>query len=132
MNRAYLFVYGTLRKDYGLKLMEDLSAICIFAGHGTVKGALYEVGSYPAAVESVGTKGIKGDVYEVSDAEIVFDKLDEYEGDAYCRKKTTVVMDSGEVREAFVYWYTGTTDRALLIEESDYLDYLKNKKDRFL
>jgi hypothetical protein len=41
-------------------------------------------------------------------------------------------METGEKTEAFAYWYTGTREKALLIEEDDYLNYLKNKKDRFL
>lgn len=112
--------------------MQDVADQCFFVGHGRTRGALYDLGAYPGAVEGGLTNEIKGDVYEVAAAGVVFTVLDEYEGEEYCRKKTTVILDSGERKEAFIYWYTGKWDKALLIEEDDYLNYLKNKKDRFL
>lgn len=131
-DKIYLFVYGTLRKDYGLRLMQEVGNQCVFAGHGKVKGALYDLGAYPGAVEGMLKKEIRGDVYQVTDAGVVLPVLDGYEGEDYCRKKTTVMLDSGKRIEAFIYWYTGERNKALLIEEEDYLNYLKNKKDGFL
>lgn len=75
---------------------------------------------------------IRGDIYEVQKAEAVFAVLDQYEGEAYQREATSIKRESGEVVEAFTYWYTVKTSKALLIEENDYLDYLKNKKDSFV
>ena len=112
--------------------MQDVADKCVFVGHGTVKGALYDLGTYPGAVEGELMKEVKGDVWEVKQADPVFQLLDEYEGAEYQRRNTMVILESGEISEAFIYWYTGATEQALLIEEGDYLNYLKNKKDRLL
>ena len=128
--KAYLFVYGTLRKAYGLDLMQRVAGKCVFVSHGMVSGSMYDLGAYPGAVEGGQQKAFKGEVYQVTNTGVVFPLLDAYEGDDFCRKKTTVVLASGEKTEAYIYWYTGKTEMALLIRENDYLDYLKNKKDR--
>ncbi len=128
MNKTYLFVYGTLRKEYGLELIQDMADKLRFLGHGKVKAALYDLGAYPAAVEVSGKAELRGDVYEVADAEAVLLFLDEYEGEEYRRELTTVMMEAGEMIKAFIYWYKGETEATLRIEESDYLSYLKTKK----
>lgn len=128
MNKDFLFVYGTLRKDYRLKLMDELAAYQLFAGKGKVKATLYDLGSYPAALAGVSQQEITGDVYEVVDPERLFPLLDAYEGDEYKRGKTMVTTEAGERMEAWIYWYTGPVDESRRIQENDYLDYLKNKK----
>jgi gamma-glutamylcyclotransferase (GGCT)/AIG2-like uncharacterized protein YtfP len=125
-------VYGTLRKEYGLKLMQEVADKMTFIGLGRIKAAFYDLGSYPAAVKNGWQNSLRGDVYKVEEPNAVFAFLDQYEGEEYQREKTAVYMEAGEEIEAFVYWFTGKTDEALLIEEADYLYYLKNKKDRFV
>ena len=132
MNNIYLFVYGTLRKDFGLSLMQKVADKIDFVGQGRIKAKLYDLGSYPAAVEELWQNEISGDVYNVHDVEKVFSVLDDYEGPEYWREKANVKMERGEVLNAWVYWYSGEIDETLRIEENDYLNYLKNKKDRFL
>ena len=128
MNKDYLFVYGTLRKDYQLKLMDELAPHLVFAGRGKVKAKLYDLGAYPAALASDWSHEMTGDLYEVANAEMLFPLLDEYEGDEYKRGKTMVTTEAGERKEAWIYWYTGPVDESRRIQENDYLDYLKNKK----
>ena len=131
MDKTYLFAYGTLRQAFGWQAVKHVTGDMKFAGQGTIEGHLYDLGPYPAAVEGEGQNRITGDLYEVGRVGKVFAALDDYEGEEYRREKVKVKMDNGELRLAFVYWYTGETNGALLIEENDYLDYLKNKKDRF-
>lgn len=124
----YLFVYGTLRREYGLDLMREIADWLVYIAEGRIKAALYDLGLYPAAVaEGEGSKEITGDVYQLTDSKTIFAVLDEYEGEDFRRGLTVVKMKTGEEKEAFVYWYTGQTEKALLIEEGDYLTYVKNK-----
>jgi gamma-glutamylcyclotransferase (GGCT)/AIG2-like uncharacterized protein YtfP len=132
MNNVYLFVYGTLRKDYGFGLMQQIADKIALAGQGWINAMLYDLGSYPAAVVGLQQNEITGDVYEVLDVEQVFSVLDDYEGPEYKREKVDVRMETGDVLKAWVYWYAGKLDKTLRIEENDYLNYLKNKKDRFV
>jgi gamma-glutamylcyclotransferase (GGCT)/AIG2-like uncharacterized protein YtfP len=132
MNKEYLFVYGTLRKDYELALKNELAAYLQFAGTGKIKAKLYDLGSYPAAVEGLCRSEIAGDVFEVIYFARLFPVLDVYEGSEYKRGKAMVTMDGGDVLNAWIYWYTGSIDENLRIPENDYLHYLKNKKDRFV
>jgi gamma-glutamylcyclotransferase (GGCT)/AIG2-like uncharacterized protein YtfP len=128
MDREYLFVYGTLRKEYKLGIMEKLAAHLVFTGKGKVQATLYDLGTYPAALANEQQHEIWGDVYEVTEADKLFPVLDEYEGDEYKRQKTEVKLETEERLDAWIYWYSGPVDESLQIQENDYLDYLKNKK----
>lgn len=132
MNRTYLFVYGTLRKEFGLPLLKQIEQNLVWVGCGTVKGLLYDLGPYPGAVERATRQIIDGEVYVVEQPETVFKVLDEYEGEKFRRGTTNVGMKTGDSIIASIYWYTGSTANARSIEQNDYLKYLKNKKDRFL
>lgn len=130
MNKALLFVYGTLRKDFSLPLKEAVASELLYIGTGRVKASLYDLGAYPGAVKE-GNSEIVGDVFELRN-ETVLAVLDEYEGDEYRREIEAVKLSSGETVEAWMYWYKGTKTESMLIKNDDYLHYLKNKKDRFV
>lgn len=130
MNKALLFVYGTLRRDFSLPLKEAVAGHLLYIGTGRVKATLYDLGAYPGAVKE-GNSEIVGDVVELQ-SETVLAVLDEYEGDEYRRDVEAVKLSSGETVQAWMYWYTGNTNESTLIKNDDYLHYLKNKKDRFV
>lgn len=130
MNNTYLFVYGTLRMGYGLKLLQEIGSALTYVGAATVCGALYDLGDFPGAVNG-GESVIAGDVFTLHDRQ-VFDLLDAYEGDAFKREEADVRLQTGETVKAFLYWYTGSTANHPQIQNGDYLDYLTNKKDRFV
>lgn len=113
-----------------MELEEAVANDLFFVGTGKVKATMYDLGKYPGAVRK-GESEIVGDVFEVKN-EAVFTVLDAYEGEEYKREKTAVKHSSGEIMEAWIYWYTGATTDAMLIKNDDYLHYLKNKKDRFV
>ena len=129
MSKTYLFVYGTLRKDFPLALKEVVAQDLLYIGTGKVNATLYDLGDYPGAVK--GDRELVGDVFEVR-SEAVFPVLDAYEGEEYKRAKEAVKLSSGEILDAWMYWYTGTTTDEMRIQNDDYLHYLKNKKDRFV
>ena len=127
MKEDCLFVYGTLRKDFGLELPERITNNLLFVAHGKVSGVLYDLGAYPGAVPASGGEKITGDVYRIKDAENVFAVLDAYEGPGYRRQKAEVTMASNEHAEVWMYWYTGAVNERQRITGTDYLDYLKIK-----
>jgi gamma-glutamylcyclotransferase (GGCT)/AIG2-like uncharacterized protein YtfP len=127
MKEVFLFVYGTLRKDFGLELAERITNNLHFVAHGKVSGVLYDLGAYPGAVPASRGEKITGDVYRIKDAENVFAVLDAYEGPGYRRQKAEVTMASNEHAEVWMYWYTGAVNERQRITGTDYLDYLKIK-----
>ncbi len=50
--KDYLFVYGTLRKDYNLKLRNRVKDELQYVGRAKVGASLYDLGRYPGAVKS--------------------------------------------------------------------------------
>jgi gamma-glutamylcyclotransferase (GGCT)/AIG2-like uncharacterized protein YtfP len=122
----YLFVYGTLRKNYDLKLKYRIAKELKYIGKAKVAARLYDLGRYPGAVEDKSSEVI-GDVFLLSDSEKVLKFLDDYEGEEYERKKGKVKLRSGKLIIAWIYWYKGLTKEERRIFYKDYLNYLKRK-----
>lgn len=130
----YLFVYGTLRKDYDLKLKDKVSADLQYVGQGKVGASMYDIGRYPGAVRSSGGDEVIGDVFRVTDVERVLKILDKYEGitadgrpSEFVRKRTKIRLRSGKEVTAWVYWYNFDCSKKVKIKQKNYLNYLKNK-----
>lgn len=121
----YLFVYGTLMR--GLAAHERMSPERVrYVGDGTIPGALYDLGPYPAL--RLGDEGmVHGEVYELVD-EAMICELDEYEGyhgrPEICRYiRSAVPVDcSGGTLEAWVYSYNPRRklEGAVLVDSGDY------------
>jgi len=131
----YLFVYGTLRKNYDLKLKNKVAGHLQYVGQGKVGASLYDIGRYPGAIrDSKGTEVI-GDLFLLTDPVRVLKVLDKYEGLSgpedktaeFVRKKTSVRMRTGEMKKAWIYWYNFDPSNKVKIRHKDYLNYLKNK-----
>jgi gamma-glutamylcyclotransferase (GGCT)/AIG2-like uncharacterized protein YtfP len=132
--KEYLFVYGTLRKDYDLKLKNKVRDDLQYVGQGKVGASMYDIGRYPGAVRSSAGDEVIGDVFWVTDPERVLKILDKYEGIAsdgrpseFVRKRGKVRLRSGKQVMAWVYWYNFDPSRKVRIKHKDYLNYLKNK-----
>ena len=65
----HLFVYGTLRQGYDLKLMTRVRHLIRYIGQGKVNADLYDLGRYPGAIRSTRGPEVIGDVFELSDPE---------------------------------------------------------------
>jgi len=134
----YLFVYGTLRRDYDLKLKNRVSDNLRYVGQAKVGAALYDLGRYPGAVRSRKGEEVIGDVFLLSDADRVLRILDKYEGipegrpdqGEFVRKKGRVKLRSGEELNAWIYWYNLDPKERQPIKYKNYLNYLKNKSIR--
>lgn len=131
----HLFVYGTLRKGYDLKLMEKVKSLIRYIGQGKVNADLYDLGRYPGAIRSSGGKEVIGDVFELGDPKKVLLTLDKYEGieenesaSEFVRRKSRVKLRSGQMITAWVYWYNFDPANKVRIKQKNYLNYLKNKR----
>lgn len=127
--RDYLFVYGTLRNDYDLKLKNRVSKDMEYIGKAKVEASLYDLGKYPGAIkEKNKTNEVIGDVFLINDSDKIFKILDKYEGEEFRRKKDQVRLRSGKLLNAWIYWYNLKPDEDRKIKYKDYLNYLKKKE----
>ena len=127
-----VFFYGTLMTPFHrtarLRVDDHLS----YRGSGTIEGALFDLGIYPAAVPATGGR-VHGELYEMRHPTIVLRALDELEGyrpgeqdkSLYTRIRTRVRLDDGGEADAWAYFYNAPLGRAARIESGDYLEYLK-------
>ena len=122
----YLFVYGTLRNNYDLKLKNRVAKYLEYVGEAKIGARLYDLGRYPGAIKDK-TSEIIGDVFLLSDPEKVLKFLDDYEGSEYERKKEKVKLRSGKIIIAWMYWYKSVVKEEQRIFYKDYLNYLKKK-----
>jgi gamma-glutamylcyclotransferase (GGCT)/AIG2-like uncharacterized protein YtfP len=77
----YVFVYGTLRagevNDIGKAAASSALAMPILVGEASVRGRLFDFGSYPGLVPDADGIHVKGDVYQID--ERLVSVLDEIE-----------------------------------------------------
>jgi gamma-glutamylcyclotransferase (GGCT)/AIG2-like uncharacterized protein YtfP len=133
--KEYLFTYGTLRKNYDLKLKDKVKEYLQYIGQGKIGAALYDLGRYPGAIKSGKGLEVIGDLFLLNDPGKVLRILDKYEGITadsrataeFVRKKTKVKLRSGKDVSAWIYWYNFDPTQKVRIKQKDYLNYLKNK-----
>lgn len=132
-----LFVYGSLRSGFKSHAYEYISRFFSFDGIGKVKGKLFDMGTYPAAVPAVDAF-IVGELYTIkNDAEFswAIGQLDDYEGvtaepgeiQLYRRELADVFIENTKTT-AWIFWYTGSVEGKPLIESGDLIQYLQQKK----
>lgn len=96
----YLFVYGTLRRGQLLH-HELVRAQAEFVGEGRMRGRLYDLGRYPAAMAQ-GSQVIAGELYRLPEPEAAFRRLDAVEGRQYRRAMVGVDVAGGR-QQAWAY-----------------------------
>ena len=125
-----LFTYGTLMSTAtgraGLGERAAITACARLLGPASLRGALYDVGLYPAAVpRSAGTTRIHGEVWQVhSDHEDLLAMLDAYEGCAahssrpypYQRIRIGVTTAASRRMSCAMYAWALSTDGLAVIE----------------
>lgn len=133
----HLFVYGSLRRGFPSPAYEYISRYFNHVSDGTVKGRLYDMGTYPAAVPDTGNRFIQGELYKAKNEEEfswAMAQLDDYEGvnvegdevQLYRRELAEVNTGNGTV-VAWMYWYNGAVAGKPVIESGDVIEYLKSK-----
>lgn len=125
---AYLFVYGTLRRDawhHSHALLERAALI----GKAHMQGRLYEIDGYPGAVpSSEAGEQVAGELYRLPEAEAVLAALDDYEEagkkypapQEYLRCRVTVELEDGTAVTAWCYLYNRPTAGLRLIPGGDW------------
>jgi gamma-glutamylcyclotransferase (GGCT)/AIG2-like uncharacterized protein YtfP len=131
-----LFVYGSLREGFEHPAFQYIGKYFHFVSHGKIKGQLFDLGEYPAAIPTQGEHYIIGELYAIKEADefcYAIAQLDDYEGinpgegaSLYRRELTTVYTGNGET-DAWVYWYNGFVDGKPIIASGDVLAYMKER-----
>ncbi len=127
-----VFFYGTLMTPFNRAGRLRVDQHLVYTGRGTIAGALFDLGIYPAAVPASDAR-VWGEVYRVSHPTIVLQALDELEGcradepesSLYTRALTPVTLEDGRVVDAWAYFYNAPLGRAERIHSGDYLEHLK-------
>lgn len=133
-----LFVYGSLRSGFHSPAYEYISRFFTFAGEAKVKGKLYDMGVYPAAIPGDDDAFIIGELYTIkSPAEFswAIGQLDDYEGVAaepdevqlYKRELAEVMINNTTV-PAWIYWFNGDVSGRPQIASGDLMQYMQEKK----
>jgi gamma-glutamylcyclotransferase (GGCT)/AIG2-like uncharacterized protein YtfP len=104
-----LFVYGTLKEPGRLRAVLGSAVRWRVLGPGTVCGALYDCGEYPALVASRAPhEVVPGLLLEFEDDDALA-PLDAYEGvdsGLYAREQIEVHLEDGRRQRAWSYVYT--------------------------
>jgi len=132
-----LFVYGSLRSGFKSHAYEYISRFFSFDGVGKVKGKLFDLGNYPAAVPAADAF-IVGELYTIkneSEFNWAIGQLDDYEGVSFepgeiqlFRREQVEVFTENATTTAWIFWYNGSVEGKLLIESGDLIQYLQQKK----
>ena len=126
------FFYGTLMAPLHRAGRLRLDQHLVYVGRGTIAGALFDLGIYPAAVPASDAT-VWGEVYRMTHPALVLQVLDEFEGcradepesSLYTRAVTRVRLEDGSVVDAWAYFYSAPLGRAERIHSGDYLEHLK-------
>jgi len=135
----HLFVYGTLRKAVGHAMHRVLERAARMVGLATVRGALYDLGSYPGLViTGHDVDRVKGEVYALDPdgAEAALALLDAYEGCApsdpmpheYRRVRVQVTFDDGADDEAWTYVLNRPHGGLPCIPGGDYIAWRRHRE----
>jgi gamma-glutamylcyclotransferase (GGCT)/AIG2-like uncharacterized protein YtfP len=131
-----VFFYGTLMTPFDRAGRRRIEQFLAYAGRGTIGGALFDLGIYPAAIPAAEGR-VWGEVYEMTQPDAVLQALDEIEGfrpdesesSLYTRVKTAVTLEDGTSANAWAYFYNAPLGRAERIESGDYLEHLKARTE---
>jgi gamma-glutamylcyclotransferase (GGCT)/AIG2-like uncharacterized protein YtfP len=137
-SNGQVFVYGSLRSGFHHPAYTYISRYFTLLSDARVKGRLYDMGEYPAAIPSEMDSYIIGELYRINSAEEfewAMAQLDDYEGvnvehgdTPLYRRERTIVYTNNEQTTAWVYWFNRDISGAPPIETGDVLEYMKNKR----
>jgi len=136
--RHQLFVYGSLRSGFNHPAYAYISTHFTLVGSAKVKGKLYDLGAYPAALPTTEEFYIQGELYKLKEEEEfswAIAQVDDYEGvnpepgeSALYIRKLTTVYSNDQTTDAWIYWYNHDVSGKPLIASGDVLEYLQQKK----
>lgn len=128
-NSKYLFVYGTLLRDHAPAEISNVVGRLRRVGAAKMKGKLYDLGEYPAAVAAPGSNAkVFGQVFEVPGDPEVLKALDQYEGydpaspksSLFLRQRRFVTLSGGRRVLSWVYLFNGLPKSGHLLQHGSY------------
>ena len=134
-----LFVYGSLLSGFKSPAYDYISRYFDLVSPGRVKGLLFDMGEYPAAVPAeFHDSFIEGELYRIRDEKEfswAIAQLDDYEGvlveageqPLYRRDLVQVATDAGSFT-AWIYWFNADVSGRPLIESGNLLEYINSRK----
>ena len=135
----HLFVYGSLMSGFKSPAYEYMSRYFHFIAPAKIRGRLYDMGEYPAAIPVKEDVFIKGELYSIkSEPEFSYaiGQLDDYEGTSpepgepqFYRREIVEVMYNDTTTRAWVYWYNGDVNDKPIIASGDILQYHQQKNN---
>lgn len=136
----YLFVYGSLLSGFKSPAYEYISKYFKLISTATVKGTIYDMGTYPVGTSNDTGRFIKGELYEIrnpKELSFVLAQLDDYEGlypdDGeeiyYKRELVETTPEDGKKIIAWIYWYNRDVSDHPVVESENMLDYLKGEQN---
>ncbi|SKC15187.1 gamma-glutamylcyclotransferase family protein [Dyadobacter psychrophilus] len=122
---THLFTYGTLMRGFDNPFAERLQNNSVYEGKGYFPGLLYLISWYPGAIyDADSVSKVHGEIYRLSTFEAVIPELDDYEdvfedeqSSLYVRKTVSIIKESGETINCWVYLYNQPVTGLPLIEE---------------
>jgi gamma-glutamylcyclotransferase (GGCT)/AIG2-like uncharacterized protein YtfP len=133
-----LFVYGSLRRGFQHPAFKYIHNHFDFAGDAKVKGILYDLGDYPAAIPTTDEKYITGELYSIRNVDEFswsIAQLDDYEGTkpetcdkAMYRRELATIYINSKPTMAWIYWYNDDVSGKPVIHSGDVLQYYMDKK----
>jgi gamma-glutamylcyclotransferase (GGCT)/AIG2-like uncharacterized protein YtfP len=128
----HLFLYGTLRPDLARGELAALVQPLRSLGQATMRGRLYDLGPYPAAVlDDAADSQLVGQVVALPDDPALLARLDAYEGfdphrpaeSLYLRVRREATLGDGRVLDCWVYAYNRHPGAAPQVPSGDYADW---------
>lgn len=133
-----LFVYGSLLSGFHHPAYAYISRYFTLIGPAKVKGKLFDMGEYPAAVPVNEDAWISGELYQLNNKDEfdwAFSQLDDYEGifpeagetPLYRREPVNVVVNDKDTL-AWIYWYNRDVAGKPFIASGNVLEYRDRKE----
>jgi gamma-glutamylcyclotransferase (GGCT)/AIG2-like uncharacterized protein YtfP len=127
-----VFFYGTLMAGFDRRRRAGIDDKLAYIGRGSIDAALFDLGLYPAAIPAPDGH-VWGEIYEISDENVVLAALDDIEGyspddpdrSLYLRRETDVTLPDGSRARAWVYFYNAPLGQARRIPSGDYLEHVR-------
>ncbi len=133
----FVFVYGSLRNGFHSSAYDYISRYFNLFGKAKVKGKLFDIGNYPAAIPVQDDYFIMGELYIIkneNEFSWAIAQLDDYEGvlgeqqeQPLYRREIVDVYINDAIVPAWIYWYNGDVSDKPVIDSGDITDYLKKK-----
>jgi gamma-glutamylcyclotransferase (GGCT)/AIG2-like uncharacterized protein YtfP len=128
-----LFVYGSLLSGFHHPAYAYISRYFTLVGPAKVKGKLFDMGEYPAAIPVNEDAWIAGELYQLNNKDEfawAICQLDDYEGifpevgetPLYRREPVNVVINDKEAL-AWIYWYNQEITDKPVISSGSVLQY---------